>query len=602
MKKIIVIIFSFIIVFFITIAWIISYKIIFTDLKNNKIKITQNNKNFKKENYFYVIPNSNFSSNYFNNFINFIHKKTNNVKNIVLITKAEINQEEFFKSFNFDSNYCTWAPFKNPIPNCFYWKKFNFYSWKNTFKFFPPTNTFFSYNYKNNLIYSLAKKYFWKNINFYDIQIQKKWNSEKLNSLAKKLNNYKYNWNTIYLAIWDFSKFNIDKIAVFKDLNSINSLSLKENKNIDVECPNCLNLIKKLAQKQDKKFFNIYNREISNTKNIFTHKKSRISHIYWEFKRVLNDKINKNKAFLTTFQKTTFNNDFIITPKEDNKKVYLAFFWDTHFTRWFNYADSLKRKNDYFKCFYENFDKTKFLEKYTSRMFYWLDLIWVNLETSVALEDECDFYKKEIRLRTEPKYLKDFKKVWINLFNLANNHSYDCSKKWLDATMKHLKENNLNFFWNPTNNWFNTLKKEINWLKIAFIWINTIWVKLDVDEVSKEIKKLKAKNYLVILNIHWWEEFLDKITEEQKDLARRFVNDWVNLIIWHHPHVVQDYEIYSWVPIFYSLWNFIFDQHFKNTLKWEWVFLELSKTWVKFNTITFFRDPLNWEIKCKTIQ
>jgi poly-gamma-glutamate capsule biosynthesis protein CapA/YwtB (metallophosphatase superfamily) len=34
----------------------------------------------------------------------------------------------------------------------------------------------------------------------------------------------------------------------------------------------------------------------------------------------------------------------------------------------------------------------------------------------------------------------------------------------------------------------------------------------------------------------------------------------VDLIIGHHPHVVQDFEMFKGVPIFYSLGNAVFDQ------------------------------------------
>ena len=40
------------------------------------------------------------------------------------------------------------------------------------------------------------------------------------------------------------------------------------------------------------------------------------------------------------------------------------------------------------------------------------------------------------------------------------------------------------------------------------------------------------------------------------------VDSGADIIIGHHPHVIQNYEIYKERPIFYSLGNFIFDQYF----------------------------------------
>jgi poly-gamma-glutamate synthesis protein (capsule biosynthesis protein) len=40
------------------------------------------------------------------------------------------------------------------------------------------------------------------------------------------------------------------------------------------------------------------------------------------------------------------------------------------------------------------------------------------------------------------------------------------------------------------------------------------------------------------------------------------VDAGADIIVGHHPHVIQNYEVYKGKPIFYSLGNFIFDQYF----------------------------------------
>jgi poly-gamma-glutamate capsule biosynthesis protein CapA/YwtB (metallophosphatase superfamily) len=72
------------------------------------------------------------------------------------------------------------------------------------------------------------------------------------------------------------------------------------------------------------------------------------------------------------------------------------------------------------------------------------------------------------------------------------------------------------------------------------------------------------------------------------------------MIIWHHPHVVENYEIYKWKLIFYSLWNFMFDQVFDNTLKWMWVEYLLWNNSIRFNTIYFYRNKKDFSINCNS--
>ncbi len=48
-------------------------------------------------------------------------------------------------------------------------------------------------------------------------------------------------------------------------------------------------------------------------------------------------------------------------------------------------------------------------------------------------------------------------------------------------------------------------------------------------------------------------------------------------VIGHHPHVVQDIELYKGVPIFYSLGNFIFDQYYSTEVQEGlWVEMEVA--------------------------
>ncbi|HEU4677799.1 MAG TPA: CapA family protein, partial [Candidatus Paceibacterota bacterium] len=51
-------------------------------------------------------------------------------------------------------------------------------------------------------------------------------------------------------------------------------------------------------------------------------------------------------------------------------------------------------------------------------------------------------------------------------------------------------------------------------------------------------------------------------TLAQERLAKELVDDGADLVIGHHPHVVEDVALYRGKPVFYSLGNFVFDQYF----------------------------------------
>lgn len=59
-----------------------------------------------------------------------------------------------------------------------------------------------------------------------------------------------------------------------------------------------------------------------------------------------------------------------------------------------------------------------------------------------------------------------------------------------------------------------------------------------------------------------------KANPEQKNFARLAIDSGADLVVGHHPHVVQESENYNGKWIFYSLGNFVFDQKFsEETMK-----------------------------------
>ena len=65
----------------------------------------------------------------------------------------------------------------------------------------------------------------------------------------------------------------------------------------------------------------------------------------------------------------------------------------------------------------------------------------------------------------------------------------------------------------------------------------------------------------MVVSPHFGVEYKHTPNNRQIELAHAFVDAGADIIVGTHPHVVQTFEIYNGVPIFYSLGNFIFDQY-----------------------------------------
>ncbi|RKX73931.1 MAG: hypothetical protein DRP49_06730 [Spirochaetes bacterium] len=85
-----------------------------------------------------------------------------------------------------------------------------------------------------------------------------------------------------------------------------------------------------------------------------------------------------------------------------------------------------------------------------------------------------------------------------------------------------------------------------------------------LQEMLAEIRDEAArKPDLVILSIHWGQEYFDEPDLYQKNLADLAIEAGADIIIGSHPHVLQPVEIRKGVFIAWSLGNFISSQKFQ---------------------------------------
>ena len=75
---------------------------------------------------------------------------------------------------------------------------------------------------------------------------------------------------------------------------------------------------------------------------------------------------------------------------------------------------------------------------------------------------------------------------------------------------------------------------------------------------TRTLPGLKAENDYVIVSCHWGQELKETPKPYQIQLAHQLIDKGVDLILGHHPHVVQGIEFYKNRLIAYSLGNFVF--------------------------------------------
>lgn len=142
----------------------------------------------------------------------------------------------------------------------------------------------------------------------------------------------------------------------------------------------------------------------------------------------------------------------------------------------------------------------------------------------------------------------------VEAVNLANNHTYDYGERGYLDTIKALDEYNVPYF-----GYDNYLIEEIDDIKIGMAGVLG-WTE---EEAQKETKKaityFKENDVdLIIMTYHWGIERKDKQNSIQENIARYAISEGADLVLGHHPHVLQGIEYYEGKYIVYSLGNFVF--------------------------------------------
>jgi len=96
-----------------------------------------------------------------------------------------------------------------------------------------------------------------------------------------------------------------------------------------------------------------------------------------------------------------------------------------------------------------------------------------------------------------------------------------------------------------------------DWWNYKYVYVN----KISKKSIKKSLDLMKKNNCdLNLISLHWWREYKYKPRKKDIELAHYIIDNWADMIIGHHSHIFWTTEVYKEKPIFYSLWNYIFDQ------------------------------------------
>jgi len=198
------------------------------------------------------------------------------------------------------------------------------------------------------------------------------------------------------------------------------------------------------------------------------------------------------------------------------------------------------------------------------------DFIVANLEC-VACDTTCKPVDKKFTFRANPEWILSLYKNGITHLVVANNHSFDFGEKGMKQSISNLQHSGIKTIGHSQNNNATSSPTLLNKGNDSIAIFSSCLLKLNNRFVSSEntsslsdkisVFKLKNPAYIILVCLHWGVEMNTMPTTEQIQEAHQLIRAGADAIIGHHPHVVQPIEVYRGKYIFYSLGNFIFDNH-----------------------------------------
>lgn len=181
------------------------------------------------------------------------------------------------------------------------------------------------------------------------------------------------------------------------------------------------------------------------------------------------------------------------------------------------------------------------------------DLSIINMEGT--LTESTDRQEKTFAFKGDPKYTQILTEGSVEAANLANNHSKDYGEQSYTDTIQYLESAGITTF-----GYDRTAVMEIKGVKVGLVGIYVLADGMGrQQQVIDNIQAVKNQGaQVVIVSFHWGTEKSNYPDDTQKTLAHTAIDSGADLVLGHHPHVLQGIEKYKGKNIVYSLGNFCF--------------------------------------------
>jgi len=203
------------------------------------------------------------------------------------------------------------------------------------------------------------------------------------------------------------------------------------------------------------------------------------------------------------------------------------------------------------------------------------DIAFANLECPIS--DRGTRQDKGYEFRADPEVVDALVEVGLDVVSLANNHTGDYADLALADTMRLLTDANIIYVGagHDLDEAHQARIVEVNGLRVAFLAYNEIGPNyfaatraspgsafMDPERMAADVEAARRMADIVLVSCHWGTEYIPYPSPTQEEVAQALADAGADLVIGHHPHVVQGMRYHQGALTTFSLGNFIFDQAF----------------------------------------
>ncbi len=212
----------------------------------------------------------------------------------------------------------------------------------------------------------------------------------------------------------------------------------------------------------------------------------------------------------------------------------------------FDWSDSLPAK-------YEEVGDPAYFFQNVQPIFSQDDLTIVNFEGTLTTSEERE--DKQFAFKADPAYAKILTAGSVEAANMANNHSKDYGEQSYTDTIKALEDEGITTF-----GYDRIAVMEIKGVKVGLLGTYVLKEGLGIkDSMIANLESLKEQGaQIIIASFHWGSEKAYEPDSTQIELAHAAIDNGADLVLGHHPHVLEGIEEYQGKNIVYSLGNFCF--------------------------------------------